>query len=56
MLVTIVMPPISVALGALVLGERLPPAVFLGAALILVGLAVIDGRAFRLLARRRLGA
>lgn len=53
MLVTILMPPISVGLGALVLGERLAPGVFLGAAMILAGLALIDGRIFRLLAGRR---
>ena len=52
MLVTIVMPPISVALGALVLGERLAPGVLLGAGLILLGLAIIDGRLFRLLGKR----
>ncbi|MFN3259948.1 MAG: DMT family transporter [Pikeienuella sp.] len=52
MLVTIVMPPISVALGALVLGERLAPGVLLGAALILLGLAIIDGRLLRLLGKR----
>lgn len=52
MLVTIVMPPISVALGALVLGERLAPGVLLGAALILLGLATIDGRLSRLLGKR----
>lgn len=52
MLVTIVMPPISVALGTLVLGERLAPGVLLGAALILLGLAIIDGRLLRLLGKR----
>ncbi|MEX2517897.1 MAG: DMT family transporter [Paracoccaceae bacterium] len=45
MLVTICMPPISIALGAIFLGERLAPGVFLGAGLILFGLLVIDGRA-----------
>lgn len=52
MLVTIVMPPISVALGAAVLGERLPPGALLGAGLILLGLAVIDGRLLRLIRKR----
>lgn len=51
LLVTICMPPISIALGAIVLGERLAPGVFLGAGLILLGLLVIDGRATRAIHR-----
>lgn len=45
LLVTIVMPPISVLLGAAVLGEALPPSTFLGCVLIALGLVVLDGRA-----------
>lgn len=51
MLVTICIPPVSVTLGALVLGEQLSPGVFLGAALILTGLLIIDGRVITLLRR-----
>lgn len=46
MLVTICMPPISIFLGAAVLGEQLTPGVYLGAAMIFAGLIVIDGRLF----------
>lgn len=45
LLVTICMPPISVALGALILGERLGAGALAGAGLIALGLIVIDGRA-----------
>lgn len=45
MLVTLMMPPISILLGAAVLGERLAPNVYVGFAIIALGLMVIDGRA-----------
>lgn len=45
MLVTLLMPPISILLGALVLDERLPPHVFGGLAILALGLVLIDGRA-----------
>ncbi len=38
-------PLVAVVLGALVLGERLPPTVFSGAALVLIGLLVANGKA-----------
>ena len=44
MLVTLVIPPISILLGALVLGERLAPSAFAGFALIALGLMILDGR------------
>lgn len=47
MLVTLLIPPFAVALGAAFLGERLPPAAYAGFALIALGLAVTDGRLFR---------
>lgn len=54
LLVTICMPPIAIALGALVLGERLGPGALIGAGLIALGLLIIDGRALGAL--RRLAA
>jgi drug/metabolite transporter (DMT)-like permease len=44
LLVTVLMPPIAMLLGTLVLGERFGWSAFLGLALILLGLAAIDGR------------
>ncbi|WP_113887755.1 DMT family transporter [Roseiarcus fermentans] len=43
-LATLLIPAVSVALGALILGERLAARQFLGYALIAAGLAFIDGR------------
>ena len=47
MLVTLLIPPFAVALGAAFLGERLAPSAWAGFALIALGLAVTDGRSFR---------
>ena len=47
MLVTLMVPPFAVALGAAFLGERLPPVAWIGFGLIALGLAVTDGRLFR---------
>ena len=44
LLVTLLVPATSVALGVLALGERLAPRQFGGYALIALGLALIDGR------------
>ena len=44
MLVTLMIPPFAVGLGAAFLGERLAPAAWAGFALIALGLAVTDGR------------
>jgi len=52
-LVTFLIPVSAILLGGLVLGERLAPAQFAGMALIGLGLAAIDGRAWRLAKRRR---
>ncbi|HWT12204.1 MAG TPA: DMT family transporter [Allosphingosinicella sp.] len=49
LLVTLLIPPTAICLGALFLGEALAPRDFAGMALIALGLAAIDGR---LLARR----
>lgn len=45
-LISFITPIIAVALGALVLDEKLHPNVFLGAAFVLVGLLVANGRYF----------
>jgi drug/metabolite transporter (DMT)-like permease len=47
LLVTLLIPLTAVALGGLVLGERLTPGEACGMLLILAGLAVIDGRVLR---------
>lgn len=44
MLVTLLIPPVAVTLGAVFLGERLGPEAAVGYALLAAGLAVIDGR------------
>jgi drug/metabolite transporter (DMT)-like permease len=44
LLVTLLVPPVAILLGALFLGETLAPQDFLGLALIALGLAAIDGR------------
>ncbi|WP_259792852.1 DMT family transporter [Aliiroseovarius crassostreae] len=47
MLVTLLIPPFAIGLGAAFLGERLPSSAFAGFAVIALGLAVTDGRLFR---------
>ena len=54
LLVTLIVPPVAILLGAMFLGEQLAFQDFAGLALIAVGLAAIDGRLFSLLARRPL--
>ena len=53
MLVTFLIPVSAILVGWLTLGERLEPKHFAGMALIGLGLAAIDGRAFGLLRRAR---
>ena len=53
MLCTLLIAPVAIVLGALVLGERLRPEAWAGFALLAAGLAVIDGRAWRVWRRRR---
>lgn len=55
-LVTLLVAPIAILLGALILGEALQPTSYAGFALLALGLLVIDGRLFRRLRRRRPGA
>lgn len=47
MLVTVMMPPISIWLGWLVLGETLTNEALIGCAMIIAGLVVLDGRLWR---------
>jgi drug/metabolite transporter (DMT)-like permease len=54
LLVTLLVPPVAILLGALFLGETLAPQDFAGLGLIALGLAAIDGRLVSVLARRRL--
>lgn len=54
LLVTVIIPPLAVFLGWAVLGERPSPNAFAGAALILFGLAILDGRLWRVV-RSRIG-
>lgn len=44
MLVTLVIPPVAILLGAAILAERLAPAALAGFALIALGLLILDGR------------
>jgi drug/metabolite transporter (DMT)-like permease len=51
LLVTLLVPPVAILLGALFLGETLAAQDFLGLGLIALGLAAIDGRLLSLLRR-----
>lgn len=53
MLVTLILVPFAIVLGALVRNESLPPSAYAGFALLGLGLALIDGRLFRALIDRR---
>ncbi|WP_323782010.1 DMT family transporter [Thalassovita sp.] len=48
LLVTLLLTPVAILLGALVLGEDLPPRAYGGFLLLALGLLVIDGRVLRL--------
>jgi len=54
LLVTLLVPPVAILLGAVLLNETLAPQDFIGLALIALGLAAIDGRLLSLFGRRRL--
>ncbi|WP_136443652.1 DMT family transporter [Pacificoceanicola onchidii] len=47
LLVTLMIPPIAIVLGAAFRGESLGPAAYAGFALLVMGLAIIDGRVLR---------
>jgi drug/metabolite transporter (DMT)-like permease len=53
LLVTLLVPPVAILLGALFLSETLAPQDFVGLALIALGLAAIDGRLISRLSGRR---
>lgn len=48
MLVTLMIPPVAITLGAYVLGEALHPAAYAGFVLLALGLIVLDGRIWRI--------
>lgn len=52
LLVTLLVPPVAIVLGALFLNETLAPQDFVGLGLIAIGLAAIDGRLLRFLPSR----
>jgi drug/metabolite transporter (DMT)-like permease len=52
LLVTLLVPPVAIVLGALFLNETLAPLDFIGLGLIALGLAAIDGRLLRLFSVR----
>ncbi len=52
MLVTLMIPPVAIALGTWVLDERLAPSAFVGFALLALGLIILDGRALARLRQR----
>jgi len=54
LLVTLLVPPVAILLGAMFLGETLAPQDFAGLGLIALGLAAIDGRLLTSLSKRRL--
>ena len=47
MLVTLLVPPVAILLGAFVLGEALHPRAYFGFGLLALGLIILDGRALR---------
>lgn len=51
MLVTLMIPPVAIGLGAVVLDETLAPTAFVGFALLALGLLILDGRLVRALWR-----
>jgi drug/metabolite transporter (DMT)-like permease len=53
MLVTLLIAPVAITLGAVVRGETLNPNAFVGFALLALGLIILDGRLWALLFRRR---
>jgi len=53
MLVTLLIPPVAITLGAAVRGEALSPNAFAGLALLALGLSILDGRIWAWLPPRR---
>lgn len=52
MLCTLLVAPVAILLGALILGEDLPPQAYLGFGLLALGLLVLDGRVWAMILRR----
>lgn len=52
LLVTLLVPPVAIIIGAVLLDERLSGGQFMGLAFIALGLAVIDGRLFKAVRRK----
>lgn len=52
MLVTLMVAPVAIILGALVLGEALPLRAYIGFAILALGLLILDGRLFKPLQNR----
>lgn len=46
-LITLMIPPFAIAVGAIVLGERLAPTALIGFAIVALALMIIDGRLFK---------
>ncbi|MEJ6394474.1 DMT family transporter [Gymnodinialimonas sp. 2305UL16-5] len=44
MIVTLLIPPVAIVLGALILDERLAPSAFIGFGILALGLLILDGR------------
>lgn len=53
MLVTLLVAPVAIVLGALILQEKLNPNAYAGFALLALGLALLDGRVWRLMTQRK---
>ncbi|MEO1552102.1 MAG: DMT family transporter, partial [Pseudomonadota bacterium] len=54
MLVTLLMTPLAITLGAVFLGEAISPGALLGCGVLGLGLVILDGRLFKLLRARAL--
>ncbi|MBC6407230.1 MAG: DMT family transporter [Rhodobacteraceae bacterium] len=54
MLVTLMIPPIAIVLGAWVRGETLAPLAWLGLGVLALGFAVLDGRPLRMIQAKRM--
>jgi len=52
MLVTLLIPPVAMLLGAIVLGETLAPRALVGFAILAAGMLVLDGRVLKTASRR----
>lgn len=53
MLVTLLVAPVAIVLGALILQEKLNPNAYAGFGLLALGLALLDGRVWRLMTQRK---